>query len=269
MNINEWAGLRVIFNKCQYLRNHIDECENPQQCNPPAFCSNLDGTFTCSCPGGFMEVAGDCVEIDDCQDVTCRQFEECLAGVCSCEAGYQRSISGLCRDQDECSDPFICAGSQNQMCVNNDGSFTCDCITGYTRNGAGLCVDMNECDTNPCGINEDCSNTIGSFTCDCMAGFRRQGSNCVALTTCATTTCDVMSQMCVEVPTVGAQCVCLDGFMSSLSINGCQDVDECLTRPCIGANTVCQNTAGSFECVCQDGFQANPSNVCQGTVCFQ
>ena len=43
------------------------------------------------------------------------------------------------------------------------------------------------------------------------------------------------------------------------------DIDECATnRDNCSLNSVCINTAGSFQCVCQPGFQ-DIDRVCRGT----
>ena len=34
------------------------------------------------------------------------------------------------------------------------------------------------------------------------------------------------------------------------------DIDECLTQPC-DVNAVCNNTVGTFECICKSGYTGN------------
>ncbi|ESN96422.1 hypothetical protein HELRODRAFT_68528, partial [Helobdella robusta] len=41
------------------------------------------------------------------------------------------------------------------------------------------------------------------------------------------------------------------------------DIDECLTSPCESNFTSCSNTFGSYECVCEDGFEKNSNDLCQ------
>ena len=60
-------------------------------------CTNLDGSFVCDCPDGFVLQAN---------ALTCVDVDECRTSVSTCA----------------------------QLCRNNQGNFTCDCLTGYTLN---------------------------------------------------------------------------------------------------------------------------------------
>lgn len=81
-------------NKCFNISD-INECErSPCQYN----CHNTDGSFTCSCPTGFLLNA---------DGLTCRDLDECATG------------QNLCQ----------------QNCVNTEGSYTCSCEEGYTQVG--------------------------------------------------------------------------------------------------------------------------------------
>lgn len=45
------------------------------------------------------------------------------------------------------------------------------------------------------------------------------------------------------------------------------DINECLhntTNDCDGLTSTCNDTDGSYECVCLDGFTAVDSRTCQG-----
>ena len=39
--------------------------------------------------------------------------------------------------------------------------------------------------------------------------------------------------------------------------DGCTDIDECSNPDACGANEVCTNNVGGFECACAAGFSGN------------
>ena len=51
------------------------------------------------------------------------------------------------------------------------------------------------------------------------------------------------------------------------------DVDECSNAGTCSENSVCKNSAGSYDCKCNDGYRKNELNDnCEGKsvlVCFQ
>ena len=47
------------------------------------------------------------------------------------------------------------------------------------------------------------------------------------------------------------ECICMEGYLTTL-IN-CLDIDECINNPCY-QNSVCENTDGSFDCKCSNGY---------------
>lgn len=61
------------------------------------------------------------------------------------------------------------------------------------------------------------------------------------------------------------RCACAGGYRLASDLRKCDDIDECLGRPC---DYQCQNLPGSFSCECPDGFLLNPNNsrTCDGTV---
>ncbi|CAG5125097.1 unnamed protein product, partial [Candidula unifasciata] len=89
--------------------------------------------------------------------------------------------------------------------------------------------------------------------------------------------CRVCEDMCVSSPN-GLRCACKGGFhfnpanlsaclpISSACNRGfyinpqtrtCEDLNECLVRPC---EQQCNNRAGDFECTCRPGFIVNPQD---------
>ena len=94
---------------------------------------------------------------------------------------------------------------------------------------------------------------------------------------------DMCEQFCVRNNITGTEnCSCQSGFVLASDLANCTgkmaslynnemvyffiiDIDECsVTNPC---TQYCNNTIGSFECSCRDGFQLHSDKfTCTGTV---
>ncbi|CDQ82207.1 unnamed protein product [Oncorhynchus mykiss] len=107
------------------------------------------------------------------------------------------------------------------------------CPKGFSKNGKH-CIDENECnppsedynnDTETphiCGENAACINTNGSFYCQCGLGFRSSSQRI--------------------------------NFTAD-SPEKCIDINECLeNKDTCGPNAKCNNTLGSYFCICNEGF---------------
>ncbi|MBU1413823.1 DUF4215 domain-containing protein, partial [Myxococcota bacterium] len=134
-----------------------DECAlNTDNCDLYATCTNLPGTFSCTCNPGF---SGD--------GVNCADIDECTAGTDNCHA--------------------------DATCTNTFGSFTCACDAGYSGDGV-TCTDLDECTlgTDNCDANATCANLPGTFSCTCNSGYSGSGVTCTDLDECTlgTDNCD-------------------------------------------------------------------------------
>ncbi|XP_023814399.1 hemicentin-1 [Oryzias latipes] len=99
-----------------------------------------------SCPVGYTNKDGTCVDVDECLlRKPCQH--ECRNTVgsfqCLCPPGYQLLPNGKsCKDIDECSEQGIQCG-HNQMCFNTRGGYQCldtPCPSSYQRGGSpGTC----------------------------------------------------------------------------------------------------------------------------------
>ena len=63
---------------------------------------------------------------------------------------------------------------------------------------------------------------------------------------------------------VSGACVCRRGYDRNPATGACEDINECLTtaKPVCGADAVCKNLPGSYECECPTGFSGNPFSRC-------
>src|SRR5699024_2304922 len=88
----------------------VDEChEVPGTCPPPGRCTNVMGSFVCSCPNGY--------ELSP--------------------------VTNLCEDIDECVvNPGIC---ENGLCTNTDGGAFCTCPDGFILDHNTMrCIDVRQ-----------------------------------------------------------------------------------------------------------------------------
>ena len=99
-NIHDCTGSPTITTVPTYYGNC--NSENSQ-------CSNLVGSYSCSCQSGFMDKYGD---------------------------------MSLCMDYDECSQP-VCRA--NSSCLNLPGSYQCPCFDGYEYKGKVTTIIRDLC----------------------------------------------------------------------------------------------------------------------------
>ena len=248
----------------------IKECGASDDCSDDAVCVEKVGFnptdhpagYTCECKPGYSQVSdgtktsGDCQEIDECTLKThnCHADAECTNVIgftvdnpegysCKCKDGYNGD-GKTCGDNDECKDATgaltnYCSNKPNSSCVNVPGTANCECNVGYQEDAtSGECVFTTDCTATKCDNvkNSKCTevdhpvrgvDADGSlvddlpYTCECVAGWH-QGS------------------------TQGHD-ICVDD-------NECADGENPLnTHQCKFSN--CQNTDGSYNCACHDGYK--------------
>ncbi|KAI6659380.1 hypothetical protein LOD99_15051 [Oopsacas minuta] len=153
---------------------------------------------------------------------------------CTCEDGYILHSTGECTDEDECK---LEQNNCEQNCKNTIGSYECHCDIGYVLGDDGIsCLDIDECiaGTDICTNGKKCINTPGDYICtegECI-------ENCVNST-----------------------CKCCAGYRLDNNSLHCVDVDECV-ESIDNCQMNCQNTEGSFQCSCSEGFQLTNDTEC-------
>jgi len=258
----------MINNEC------VDDNEClTHDCGENTVCTNLPGSFACSCAAGYVgDNSGDsltCTDIDECAsdahncdaNATCHNTSGSF--MCKCNTGY--SGDGiLCEDDDECIDP-VC--NEHATCSNTDGSFECSCNSGFSGDGFS-CTDIDECeaavaklsDGDSCDVNALCENTIGGFTCTCNAGYEGTGFVCTDIDECADANlnnCDA-NAVCTN-SEASFSCACVNGFTG----DGVSCIDDCDIESTCEENFTCSHIEdGTAVCDCINGFQLNDEGAC-------
>ena len=297
-------GYRKLNKTC----HDIDECdENKNNCDRHSMCLNKQGGHDCICKSGFVKnERNKCVDDNEClygictgKDVLCKNTIGSYE--CACNAGYiyrkwsdiqdtkynhqyssyRKSAAKIfreagCIDFDECQDEdlgdeAVCK-SEREFCWNTDGSHSCQCMQGWQRVG-DECVDVNQCKLDdPCPDETVCHNTDGypGYECLCPDGYaeefkvdkyRSSNSEDKMYVVCHDIDeCSLNSHICSE----DRECQNTAGSYSCVCTTGyatsgleCFDIDECEQYGQCDPGYKCKNTVGSFVCLCGDGYVMN------------
>nr|XP_044629945.1 latent-transforming growth factor beta-binding protein 2 isoform X3 [Equus asinus] len=246
----------------------LDECAFPGVC-PSGICTNTAGSFSCKdCEEGYRPspLGHTCEDVDECEDLQ----SSCLGGECKntagsyqclCPQGFQLANGTVCEDVDECMREEYCA--PRGECLNSHGSFFCLCAPGFaSADGGTSCQDVDECAVTDRCLGGHCVNTEGSFNCLCDTGFQTspESGECVDIDECEDSGDSVCGAWRCENSPGSYRCVlgCQPGF--HVAPNGdCIDIDECANDTVCGSHGFCDNTDGSFRCLCDQGFETSSS----------
>ncbi|KAL0993176.1 hypothetical protein UPYG_G00104300 [Umbra pygmaea] len=226
----------------------INECVvTPNICGSYSNCTNLPGTYNCSCLDGFAPSnpalafnpsTNPCTDINECLDPqkACGDYATCAntvgSHICTCFTGFEHDGPFDCQDIDECFNSTICG--PECVCNNTPGSYNCTCLSGFKTtyqskpSKTNPCLDIDEClNATICGPAAKCNNTYGSYICACLSGYQLTN------------------------PDVPAS-----------PLSPCIDINECVETPGVcGQNAVCTNVPGSFYCFCGKGYYASTGLV--------
>ncbi|XP_057398637.1 latent-transforming growth factor beta-binding protein 2 isoform X9 [Balaenoptera acutorostrata] len=256
-----------------YVMVRKGHCQDVNECLTPGVCThgtciNLEGSFRCSCEPGY-EVTSDekgCQDVDECEDPQ----SSCLGGECKntagsyqclCPPGFQLANGTACEDVDECVGEEYCA--PRGECLNSHGSFFCLCAPGFaSAEGGASCQDVDECAVTDRCLGGQCVNTEGSFNCLCKTGFQPspESGECVDTDECEDFGDSACGAWRCENSPGSYRCVpgCQPGYHVAPT-GDCADIDECANDTMCGSHGFCDNTDGSFRCLCDQGFETSPS----------
>ncbi|KAK3098432.1 hypothetical protein FSP39_019409 [Pinctada imbricata] len=236
----------------------VDECTiNPGLCENGR-CDNFPGGYGCTCDMGFSQTPDGkaCNDIDECSlflNLCVNGRCENIFGMfrCNCNPGYKLDTTGgNCTDIDECKNPDNC---QFGTCVNTRGSYVCQCPANYELNPSGTgCIDRRRgmCYLSVGTGRESgmCSDVIGSnllrAECCCSVG-RGWGEVQGFCEECPANNTREYKMLCPGGP----------GFKPNNETLVLEDVNECVEIEGICEGGECQNTFGSFRCVCPKGYR--------------
>ncbi|XP_018494885.2 low-density lipoprotein receptor-related protein 1B-like [Galendromus occidentalis] len=232
------------------------------------------------CATGFDERSCDCSHDSDCpKDEICliRTVGKGCVKKTVCDPGYE-AVGQLCFDVDECAtQKHNC--SENEFCINREGSFECKCKFGYYFDSlARRCFDIDECQSvHYCEPPGHCTNTRGSFQCLCPTDLfttkhivvRSDGSTYEKFRCTTNDTCEedhsCLSSVKQSDPVAcidGISCRCPQGYAFNAEKSRCEDVDECVdgNHNC-EFRFLCVNTIGGYQCSCPAGFRDRPETT--------
>ncbi|XP_071795599.1 uncharacterized protein [Asterias amurensis] len=178
----------------------------------------------------------------------------------------------------DCSNGGTCRFGEyvegTNIMIDRFGVVLCDCMSGW--NGVLCEVNYDACEVSPCFHTVACFDMdpphLNRTCADCPVGLEGDGVKCRDIDECILYENSTASsgglgcdQNCFNLLQT-FNCSCNSGF--SLYIDGrrCIDVDECnLQSDDCSPDAVCNNTVGSYECICNPGYTDDNGD---GRVCL-
>uniref|UniRef100_A0A8C6XMQ4 Neurogenic locus notch homolog protein 1 n=1 Tax=Naja naja TaxID=35670 RepID=A0A8C6XMQ4_NAJNA len=288
---------------------NINECQS-QPCKNGGTCQDRNNAYTCFCLRGTTGPNCE-INLDECASNPCdygKCVDKINGYECACEPGYTGRMCSLnvdecesnpCHNGGTCKDgihgsrtsrlPYVpeCLTRINEkpnlitLCfvisLSWNQSYKCNCDAGWS--GTNCDINNNECESNPCVNGGTCKDMTSSYICTCQEGF--SGHNCqVNINECASNPC-LNQGTCID-DVARYQCNCLPPYTGertiiSLSLSPftsqvkrVKSTSMSVKSPCQNGAT-CQNTNGSYRCVCKPGFTGDSCETdiddCQPNPC--
>uniref|UniRef100_A0A3Q2P3T4 Signal peptide, CUB domain, EGF-like 2 n=1 Tax=Fundulus heteroclitus TaxID=8078 RepID=A0A3Q2P3T4_FUNHE len=263
-----------------------DPCaEGSDGCHIDAICQTTQGSYKCTCKGGFKGDGKQCEgKSERTEPMLGKHMHSC--GVCSsdideCDPEYNggcvhecNNIPGnyrctcydgfnLDNDGHNCLGKVLSEASEGKS-VNREGfgwiRIICE-MAGYLLTASGSVCEVQACKSTPallimgfvCVIERDEATTESSdHNATSSTEADKRVKRRLSMETCALNNggCD---STCKDTST-GVRCSCPDGFTLQPDGKSCKDIDECEIHNG-SCEHFCKNTVGSFECNCRKGFK--------------
>ena len=285
-DLNEANGTSLTQELCSCVGEYLNTgriCEDIDECkwgiahcpSSAPVCQNLIGGYECKCDA-IDNSSCDSVNPCDSRNNTCNDNMNCIAvgmeHYCVCPDGYTEDQNGTaCIDIDECINlQFYGSCDANADCVNLNGSYECKCRPGFLQSG-DACFEIDEC-------NGTISQTVRGGIPECRAGICTSTQTCIypnssspasrgddnTTLVCACDDSDSWKIECIEAIVQVIQSaenvttvisipwyLAVNATVADTIKNQTRFVHNCTQR------AVCNNTAGSYKCICQKGFESN------------
>ncbi|XP_065180413.1 fibrillin-1-like [Sycon ciliatum] len=247
--------LNAVPPKCQ----DIDECTaGVDDCDAMASCTNIIGSFECSCKSGYYGNGTSCEDIDECTAGVddCDAMASCSNTIgsfeCSCKSGYYGNGTS-CEE---------CQFSEMNVAVIEKAAGKVTCVAGYTRVEGTAAAS--------CPRNSSTGHWMNVGSCQALCSVARiidgrvygtrvmVAGSIAQLYSRAVYNCNSGFRLSSGVSNTSIQCSVVGGIADFHSAPTCDDIDECTTGvdDC-DAMASCSNTIGSFECSCKSGYYGN------------
>uniref|UniRef100_A0A1A8M9K2 CD93 molecule n=1 Tax=Nothobranchius pienaari TaxID=704102 RepID=A0A1A8M9K2_9TELE len=130
------------------------------------------------------------------------------------------------------------------------GYSVCHDTNSWNNPGPFCELETQNCGTNNGGCEHLCQQKMEAFQCSCRDGYELEedGFSCRKQNLCGPRSCEYE---CVTGES-GYSCKCPNGFKLSQNQRDCADINECESDIC--QDHWCENTHGSYTCVCRDGY---------------